>query len=153
MALELVWDHLRRVRSLSFVARSGVEAGWNGRGSGSVVVEESADRMLTFSESGLWRPEVGPVTRFHNVFRWSVIGATLRLEHLRLGANRPVHLFDLAQSRERQWNPVSSHLCNADCYSAELRVCEDHLDLSWSINGPRKQETLEYTYSWQEASS
>ncbi len=141
------------MQSLSFVARSEAGTGWNGSGIGPVVVEAHGDGVLTFSESGIWRPEVGRHTRFRNVFRWSIIGDTLRLEHLRLGVACPVHLFDLAQTGEGPWRSASPHLCREDCYSAVLLVGEDHLVLRWLIDGPRKQETIEYTYSWQEATS
>jgi hypothetical protein len=34
-----------------------------------------------------------------------------------------------------------------DCYAAVLLVRDDGLVLRWSIDGPRKQEVIEYVYS------
>jgi hypothetical protein len=46
-----------------------------------------------------------------------------------------------------------SHLCRDDCYAAVLLVRDDGIVLRWSIDGPRKQEMIEYVYSWQDAAS
>jgi hypothetical protein len=53
---------LRRVQSLRFVARSVRPKGWNGVGVGNVKVHEPGPLVLTFSEAGTWRPEVGRET-------------------------------------------------------------------------------------------
>src|SRR4051794_9243853 len=74
-ALNHLWDRLRRVRSLSLVASSGAESGWNGRGSGTVEVREAGDGMMTFHEQGSWRLEGGERDIcFHNVYRWTWAG-------------------------------------------------------------------------------
>src|SRR5262245_32435189 len=92
-----LWPALRRVRSLSFVARSDRPTGWNGSGSGAVAVASPAESVLTFSESGTWRSGNGRELAFRNVYRWSQVGpALVRMEHLRFGAGHPVYLFDLA---------------------------------------------------------
>jgi hypothetical protein len=148
MTPDQLWDRLRRVRYLSFVARSGTESGWNGRGVGTVEVRESADAAMTFQEQGDWRPEGGErVIRFNNVYRWTRAGGLLRLEHLRFGADNPVYLFDLTQTGEREWRSASPHLCREDCYAAVLLVRDDGIVLRWSIDGPRKQEVIEYLYA------
>lgn len=146
-ALEQLWDRLRRLRSLSFVARSGKPNGWNGTGSGTVAVENVAGGAMTFAEAGVWRAADGRETRFSNVFRWTLAGDLLRLEHLRFGVDNPVYLFDLAQTGDREWRSASPHLCREDCYAAVLVVRDDGIVLRWSIDGPRKQETIEYVYS------
>jgi hypothetical protein len=146
-ALEQLWDRLSRVRWLSFVARSGKPTGWNGRGIGTVMVQRVGERTLTFTESGTWRPEAGRDSRFSNVFRWTAVGETIRLEHLRFGKDHPVYLFDLAQAGDREWRSASPHLCREDCYSAVLILRDDDIVLRWSIDGPRKQEMIEYAYS------
>jgi hypothetical protein len=145
--LDQPWGQLSRVRSLSFVARSGKPNGWNGTGVGTVEVCQVKDGVLTFTESGIWRPEVGPETRFRNVFRWTLSGDGLRLEHLRFGEDHPVYLFDLAPAGDREWRSVSPHLCSEDCYAATMVVHDDRIVLKWSIDGPRKLETIEYVYS------
>ena len=148
MSLDEVWDRLRRVRALTFTARSRSRTGWNGCGSGTVLVEPAGKEVVAFTESGVWQPEGGRELRFSNVFRWSKAGGGLRLEHLRFGQNHPVYLFDLAPAGDGDWRSVSPHLCSEDCYAATMRVHEDRLVLRWSIDGPRKQEEIEYVYSW-----
>jgi hypothetical protein len=108
---------------------------------------------MTFSERGTWRPEGGRHIPFTNVYRWTLTGDTLRLEHLRFGVDHPVYLFDLVQIGDGQWRSESPHLCREDCYAAVLQVRDDGIALRWSIDGPRKRESIEYVYSWQEAAS
>jgi hypothetical protein len=147
VTLEQLWERLGSVRAVSFIAQSARPGGCNGAGSGTVLVERTAAGTMTFTESGVWRSEGGRDLRFANVFRWSVAGKAIRLEHLRFGADRPVYLFDLAPAGEREWRCVTPHQCREDCYAAVLIVCDDHIVLRWSIDGPRKQEMIEYTYS------
>lgn len=146
VTLDRLWDRLAGVRSLSFVSRSGKATGWNGNGKGAVEVCQAGAGVMTFHEQGLWRPEGGERDiRFRNVYRWTVHGETLRLEHLRFGDAHPVYLFDLAGDRE--WRSVAPHLCGEDCYAAALLVRGDNIVLRWSVDGPRKQEVIEYLYS------
>jgi hypothetical protein len=147
MTTTQLWNLLRRVQSLSFVARSGAGTGWDGTGVGTVQVGECGQDVLTFTEEGTWRPEAGGrQTTFHNVYRWTLAGDLIRLEHLRFGADNPVYLFDLAQSGEREWRSMSPHLCRDDCYAAVLLAGDDGFTLRWSVRGPRKRETIEYHY-------
>jgi hypothetical protein len=147
LLLHQLWDQLRRARSLSFVATSAGSTGWNGTGSGTVEVREAGDGVMTFHEQGLWRPEGGDQEiRFHNVYRWTLASGLLRLEHLRFGEGHPVYLFDLAPAGDREWRSVSPHLCSEDCYAAVLLLREDSILVQWSIDGPRKRETIEYDY-------
>jgi hypothetical protein len=148
-----LWAMLCQVTALSFVVRSGKSNGWNGTGVGTVEVRQVKDRVITFTESGTWRPEVGPDTRFRNVFRWTLADDVLRLEHLRFGEDRPVYLFDLAPAGGREWRSVSPHHCKEDCYAAMLIVRDDGIVLRWTIDGPRKQEEIEYAYSWEDAAT
>jgi hypothetical protein len=148
MTLVQLWDLLRGVCRLSFVATSAASTGWNGRGAGTVTIEVLGADRLIFAESGTWRPEGGArEVRFHNVYRWTLAGDVLRLEHLRFGEANPVHLFDLVQCGEREWRPASPHLCREDCYSAVLVVSGEHIILGWEVNGPRKREMIEYVYA------
>ncbi|HWG43698.1 MAG TPA: hypothetical protein VN688_13000 [Gemmataceae bacterium] len=106
-----LWSGLCRVRSLRFVAQSAGATGWQGIGTGSVIVDASTDSALTFTESGSWQPTTGRSLRFSNVFRWSRINADLiRLEHLRFGTDHPVYLFDLAPKMSGEWTSVRPHL-------------------------------------------
>ena len=106
------------------------------------------DSILTFTEAGKWLSEVGRETQFRNVFRWSLLGPeSVRLEHLRFGPDHPVLLFDMTPNAGGVWSSVSPHLCREDCYSAELRQQEAGMSLQWFIAGPKKSESIEYTYS------
>jgi hypothetical protein len=147
---EQLWDLLGRVQSLAFVARSETAGGWNGEGRGKVIVQAAGEGGMTFSERGSWRPKDGRNLRFTNTYRWTLTGGLLRLEHLRYGSDRPVLLFDLVQVGDREWRSASPHLCGQDCYAAVMAVGDDGIVLRWSIDGPRKRETIEYVYSWNE---
>lgn len=134
-----LWNHLRRVSFLRFVAQSQSDTGWSGSALGTVVVASPSNDVLVFTESGNWQPIRGRQTRFSNVFRWTMLGPdSIRLEHLRFGIDYPVYLFDLGLAAEETWIPVSPHLCQKDCYSASLRLHEKGVDMSWSITGPKK---------------
>jgi hypothetical protein len=142
-----LWNRLRLVRLLSFLARSRSRTAWTGTGVGTVELRRIGDGVVVWHEQGSWRPEDGPKDiRFTNVYRWTLLDDLLRLEHLRFGESNPVHLFDLAQVGEWEWRPASPHLCREDCYSAVLLLCESAIVLRWSIDGPRKQEKIEYEY-------
>lgn len=142
-----LWHFLGQVQCLSFVARSELPVGWNGHGSGSVVVEQPADDILIFHESGIWQPQGGGEIDFSNIFRWLRLGPeVIRLEHLRYGPEQPVYLFDLAVQDDGEWKSVEPHLCREDVYEAHLWLYEPSILMTWSITGPKKQETLEYSY-------
>lgn len=148
LAREL-WECLRRVRSLRFVARSASGTGWDGVGIGSVDVQVPGGHALVFTETGRWQPEVGREIRFRNVFRWSLlVPDSIRLEHLRFGPDRPVLLFDMLRGPGDVWTSASPHRCRHDSYSAELRRQASGVLLHWVITGPRKSEHIEYSYSW-----
>jgi hypothetical protein len=151
MTLEELWNLLGEVRSLSFVARIAEPTGWNGRGFGTVDVRLSDDGVMTFTEQGTWQPRDSVrALRFRNLYRWTLAGDVLRLEHLRFGVDNPVYLFDLAQVAEQEWRSVSPHLCREDCYTAVLTVGADGINLRWTIAGPRKREVIEYAYIGQQ---
>jgi hypothetical protein len=137
------------VRSLQFDARSEAGSGWDGVGTGIVAVSEPMNGVIVFQESGTWQPSAvsRPAVRFTNVFRWSSKSETIRLEHLRFGANHPVLLFDLALSGGGEWRENNPHLCREDCYTATMAVEGERLLVRWSIQGPCKRESIAYTYS------
>ena len=150
MTFHQLWDSLRQMRRLSFIARSEGSTGCNGVGYGTVVVDEIDNETMTFTESGSWSHEgTGREIRFSNVYRWTLADDVLRLEHLRQGVDHPVYLFDLVQSSEREWQAASPHMCREDCYSATLVIHDDNIHLRWTIDGPRKRETIEYIYMGQ----
>jgi len=143
-----VLTHLRQVRSLRFDARSAATTGWDGVGTGTVAVSEPAVGVVVFDEAGTWHPSVPgqAAVGFKNVFRWSVVGDALRLEHLRFGPEHPVLLFDMAPGADGVWREVSPHQCREDCYTASLGAEDEQLTVVWSIVGPHKRESIRYTY-------
>ena len=148
MTREQLWESLGRVRTLAFVARSATPSGWNGRGSGAVIVAPDKGDAITFTESGTWRPDGGPELRFTNVFRWTPLDSgNVRLEHLRFGPAHPVYLFDLAPAPGGEWHSVAPHVCREDCYTARLRAEGGQILLSWSVTGPARQQRIDYLYA------
>jgi hypothetical protein len=147
-SLNEVLTLLRRVRSLRFDARSEAATGWDGVGTGTVAVSEPAAGVVVFDEAGTWQPNDSgrAAVGFKNVFRWSVVGDALRLEHLRFGPEHPVLLFDMAPGADGVWREVSPHQCREDCYTASLGVEGGQLALAWFIVGPRKRESICYAY-------
>ena len=141
-----LWNTLRNVRSLRFEAISRSKTGWTGKGTGQVTVSDPTVGTLLFQESGSWLPPQGSELRFVNTFKWSKLGETLRLEHLRFGADNPVFLFELASVSAAEWRDVSPHHCVDDCYSASVKLCENEVHVAWSIRGPQKDESISYVY-------
>jgi Family of unknown function (DUF6314) len=143
-----LWSTLQQVRLLRFDANSQATTGWNGTGSGSVVVSEDVSGILVFSESGTWQPrgQDQRSIRFTNTFRWSALESRIRLEHLRFGPANPVVLFDLVENEKGEWNEDSPHQCSEDCYTARLTINGNELLIAWSVNGPKKRESIAYTY-------
>lgn len=142
-----LWRTLSRVRRLGFVARSAGATGWNGSGQGTVLVEHPARGVLTYDESGVWRPDGSGELKFRNVFRWTLLGsAAIRLEHLRFGPKRPVLLFELIPTGPERWQSQRPHLCGEDSYGAELWGQDSGIEMVWSITGPKKAERIEYEY-------
>lgn len=146
VSLKELWILLRSVHALSFEARSEAGTGWNGIGGGLVSVSEPSLGVLIFDESGYWQPQGRRDIRFTNVYRWTLLSTSLKLEHLRFGVDNPVYLFDLVPTSDGEWRDVSPHICAEDCYSACLRIEGQQLIVTWSINGPRKRETIRYVY-------
>jgi hypothetical protein len=143
-----VWSLLKRVRSLRFDARTEAATGWEGVGTGTVVVSEPEAKIVVFEEAGTWQPSIPgrPTIGFSNIFRWTLVGDVIRLEHLRFGPDVPVLLFDVAEGEGGMWREVSPHQCREDCYTAFLTVEGGQLAVAWSIVGPRKKESIRYRY-------
>ena len=146
MTLESVWSRLSSIRELAFKATSSASTGWTGSGVATVNVTLPASGVLVSSESGTWTPEVGKPLAFTNVYRWTLQPQTLRLEHLRFGADDPVYLFDLGIVDDSRMESVEPHLGQDDLYVAQLSLTSTDLNIAWSIDGPRKRETIKYVY-------
>jgi hypothetical protein len=150
MAVQQTWSRLRTVRELSFEAqsRSTPSTGWNGRGLGTVQVEQADASTTVFYEKGLWAPEIGRPSPFSNVFRWTLDpeGCFIRLEHLRFGLEHPIYLFDLVPADERTLVSSDPHVCREDLYAACMEFDQHVIRLNWTITGPKKDENIKYLY-------
>lgn len=146
MELTKVWEKLKSVTHIQFRAQSGLANGWNGEGGGSVVVE-SNEQVLIFNEQGKWKSPTGQDFSFKNCYRWTFTSVGLQLEHLRLGIHNPVLLVELQSSGSNRWESLKPHICGDDLYSGILRVRDGIIELSWSVTGPRKCETLINIYT------
>jgi hypothetical protein len=150
MDVQKAWTRLPAVQELTFEARSRAapNTGWNGTGKGVVRVEKLEQGVFFFHERGVWTPEEGRQTTFTNVFRWTADpdGHFIRLEHLRFGRDHPVYLFDLVVVNEDVLESSEPHVCREDIYAARMEFDEQSVHLRWTINGPKKAETISYTY-------
>src|SRR5262249_2238936 len=141
---------LLTVRELTFEARSraAIDTGWNGSGEGEVKVEQVEVGVILFHERGTWTPPESRSTKFNNIFRWTANaeGRFIRLEHLRFGIDRPVYLFDLVPVDAGILVSSEPHVCQEDRYAARMEHDEKSIRLQWTIQGPKKAESVFYTY-------
>ncbi len=110
MTLDSVWSRLGVVRDLAFNASSSASTGWTGSGTGTVDVAQPSSDILVYTESGTWSPGGGNPLNFTNVYRWTLLSETLRLEHLRFGPDNPVYLFDLRIVDDERMESVAAHV-------------------------------------------
>lgn len=152
-AIIKVWRHLPCLRDLEFTATAGPGSatGWTGNGQAQVTPRTDHDGIRLF-ESGHFTP-MGTATSvaFRNVYRWQDGGSRLSLWHERFGAEAPVWLFDLVATDHDTLVAAVPHHCGNDDYSALLRLVDDGIDLTWTITGPRKNDTLRYRYRFNAA--
>lgn len=148
-----LWNFLGAVTRLQIAARTirGPQAVGSDRAIGTVKVTRIHDTALLFTESGHWTSMGGKTLElpFHNSYRWWLVdqGRRLRLEHLRLGADHPVFLCDLAPADHERLKCVTPHLCGADQYVASLELKNQAAFLRWKVCGPAKDQEIHYTYS------
>lgn len=83
---------------------------------------------------------------FSNVYRFEVIEDRVELYHERRGQDDAVFLFPLIVVGEKRLMSLSPHLCVRDLYSGELIMKDNGFDLTWTVEGPRKQEHIHYCY-------
>ncbi len=145
------WEQLQKVKQLTFNAKtkSKEEHGWNGKGSGEVLVTKEGSNILVFQEKGIWQGKQGAELNFSNVFRWSLdrLAGVIALEHLRRGPDHPVFLFHLAPAGKSSLSSVDSHLCEGDTYFGQIHFDHYGLRLNWRVIGPKKNEEIDYYYS------
>lgn len=145
------WKRLSKANTISLhvKTKSIEENGWNGKGTGEVIVEREGESILIFQERGSWIGKEGQDIDFKNIFRWTLdqkIGL-ISLEHLRFGPQHPVFLFHLSPSGNNTLSSIDSHLCNSDTYYGQM-FCDPHyLRLNWRVIGPKKNEEIDYYYT------
>ncbi|MCE5294210.1 MAG: winged helix-turn-helix domain-containing protein [Chlamydiales bacterium] len=149
-ALLAVWDALKSVTQLTFVAKTKSDdgGGWNGRGTGSVQVV-SVDNALIFYEKGSWIDPEGHEFDFSNVYRWRLDrqAKVISLEHLRRGIDNPVFLFHLAVDGSNSLSSLDSHLCAQDAYFGSVVFDARSLKVKWRVLGPKKNEEIQTYYT------
>ncbi len=147
-----MWEMLQKIRFLTFtaVSRLKTENGWNGRAVGDVIVTRKGHNQLLFAEKGVWQGGIGTELAFSNVFRWTLdrSSGVLSLEHLRHGEERPVFLFHLRPSGKHAFLSQDAHLCGEDAYFGQAFLSRFGVQLNWRIVGLRKNEEIEYRYSF-----
>ena len=141
-----LWERLATISKLEFCSQSRSNTNWSGAGTGIVEISRPESEILIFRESGQWQQDGGREIRFSNVFRWSKLENRVRLEHLRFGPTQPVFLFDLAPDESGVWRDIAPHLCRDDNYSAVLQVQNKKISLNWSVQGPTRDENIDYIY-------
>ncbi|HEU4569580.1 MAG TPA: DUF6314 family protein [Gemmatimonadales bacterium] len=142
-----LWRALGAAHQLRFTLADAGRPGWSAAGSGAVRVEHPDEATLVFHESGDWRSNGGDRVRFRNALRWTRLdAATLRLEHLRFGETRPVHILDLVPDTTERWRAAAPHVCADDLYHAELELCPPEVRVRWRVTGPATDETIEHRY-------
>lgn len=146
-----VWERLKSVSEVTFVAKSHSKngLGWKGRGSGSVIASYDNDATIVFHEEGVRTIEEEQEFHFTNTLRWQLhrLDGVIGLEHLRFGMNHPVFMFHLAPSGKNCLESLHSHLCKEDTYFGALYLEAHALRFSWRIIGPKKNEELECIYN------
>jgi hypothetical protein len=145
------WQKLGKVKELNFQAKtkSDEKNGWGGNGKAEVHISKENEKTLIFTEKGSWKNKSDKEIDFSNAFRWTLdtqVGV-LSLEHLRLGINNPVFLFNLAPTENGTLSSVDSHLCGDDIYFGQLVWDLLSLRLSFRVIGPKKNEEIDYYYT------
>ena len=133
----MLWQRLRAVRQMTLRTK----AGW--QGVGEVVVSQPSEHVLLFTEKGHWE---GREISFHNVYRWTLDRGELLLEHLRQGEGRPVLLLRFTQKDEHTFTSLQPHVCGKDTYVGQLHLDAKGIHLSWSIQGPKKDQEIDIIY-------
>jgi hypothetical protein len=139
------WERLKKVKQFTKTVKSRalIENGWNGKGSGEVIVSIHSDSVILFHEKGVWEGNIS----FSNTFRWTLDRTTglISLERFR-NPEDAFFLFYLAPSGNNFLASVESHLCEHDVYMATVPWDRNSIGLHWRVIGPKKNEEMEYSY-------
>lgn len=137
---------LRAITHATLLAEGTTGGGpWHREGTGKVSVTLADDRTIEWHESGEWA-EADATFGYHTRLRWVFDREEIHLEHLRRGADAPVHIASLVVNERGALIPRAPHLCGDDQYLADLRVDETGITLGWRATGPRKDYRLVTVY-------
>lgn len=147
--LSILWQTLKLTNSFHVRTISCSEHPsklWYGKGVVDVV--EKGPFCIVFVERGVWIDQTGSFIHFSNALLWTLheTEGTISLEHLRRGESHPVFLFDLVLSNSQEFSSRAPHWCRSDCYSGVVHLGKNIIRLSWRVNGPRKNETIDCRY-------
>lgn len=142
------WSQLQAISHFTFSIHSESEkpTGWEGTGEGTVRIEKIDERTLLMHEEGTRKTKGFPNIHFTNLSKWTLRDHSIALEHLRFGANQPVFLVEFTLETPLKLVSKSPHVCGQDVYKATLVWKTPSLILHWSIQGPYKNEQIQYTY-------
>lgn len=139
------------LRACGRVRTIGVDAA--GRASvfeGSVEIRRPRGGVLELYETLETSTPDGRRVRGHNAYRWRLdeSAGSIGLEHLRLGAGRPVWLVELAaRGGERgELASGSAHVCGRDRYHARVRAEGRGVLLRWRIESPGGRARIDSRY-------
>jgi hypothetical protein len=140
--LQIFWDQLKSVCHVQRKVFTFLPQKKELEGEGSVIVSKEENNVLVFEEKGHWLEVCGGKMAFTNALRWTLKEDCISLEHLRQGKDRAVFLFDLCCIDENRLESIRPHLCGSDCYSGKVFRRPKKICLEWTVQGPKKQETL-----------
>ena len=115
--------------------------------SGFVNVEKKHNNEIIFNEQLHWENESSLLINSRNAYRWIFCNSgNIKLEHLGFGKDSPVFLVEPSPSGENKWTGIQPHKCNDDLYSAELKLENTDIILSWNVKGPTENYRLKTKY-------
>ncbi|WP_432773149.1 DUF6314 family protein [Francisella salimarina] len=142
---------LLNIRHFKYESKSGQnsQTGWNGDGYGTVITQQK-DNCIYFKEEGYFiLDRSNKPINISNEYIWQKINSQrISLSHARFGYNNLVKLFDLIRIDDNLWQSEQAHVCVDDLYSAQLYNLESEISLVWKISGPKKDELINYKYTF-----
>ncbi|MEY8672764.1 DUF6314 family protein [Francisella philomiragia] len=146
-----LFSKLLNIRHFKYESKSSKKSqtGWNGHGYGTVITYQK-DNCIYFKEQGYFILDSSnkPIN-ISNEYIWQKINPQrISLSHARFGYNNLVKLFDLIHIDDNLWQSEQAHVCVDDLYSAQLYNLESEISLVWKISGPKKDELINYKYTF-----
>jgi len=147
-----VLDILARCTRIRTIGVDAIGAVHRFRGA-ATSTRDRLDRLIV-EETGCTLLHTGRKLASSNVYRWSSDPdrASLRLEHLRFGVDRPVELVEMFPGSSRHARALSfasrePHMCGPDRYHALLAIRSSLVVLAWRIETPANQARIRSIYA------